>query len=76
MIIIELFSNDRMGFLVYFLSHAVIVGFMAGTAIVIGLQQLRGLLGIDHFTHKTDIISVMNTVWESVHHHVCLIFLP
>ena len=53
-----------------FLSHAAIVGFVAGAAIVIGLQQLKGLLGITHFTNKTDIISVVEAVWRSVHHHV------
>ncbi|KAG0453987.1 hypothetical protein HPP92_025291 [Vanilla planifolia] len=58
----------RLGFLVDFLSHAVIVGFMAGTAITIALQQLKGFLGIQNFTKKTDIISVMKSVWGSVHH--------
>jgi low affinity sulfate transporter 2 len=60
----------RLGFLVDFLSHAAIVGFVAGAAIVIGLQQLKGLLGISHFTSKTDIISVLESVWGSIHHHV------
>ncbi|XP_030954372.1 sulfate transporter 2.2-like [Quercus lobata] len=41
------------------------MGFVAGAAIVIGLQQLKGLLGISHFTNKTNIISVV----EVVHHH-------
>lgn len=59
------FGLLRLGFLVDFLSHAVIVGFMAGAAIVIGLQQLKGLLGITHFTTKTDIISVLKAVWRS-----------
>ncbi|CAL0320359.1 unnamed protein product [Lupinus luteus] len=61
------FGLFRLGFLVDFLSHAAIVGFVAGAAIVIGLQQLKGLLGITHFTTKTDIISVMKAVWESFH---------
>lgn len=52
-----------------FLSHAAIVGFMGGAAIVIGLQQLKGLLGITHFTNKTDILSVMEAVFGSFHHH-------
>ncbi|KAI5324477.1 hypothetical protein L3X38_033550 [Prunus dulcis] len=39
----------RLGFLVEFLSHAAIIGFMAGAAIIIGLQQLKGLFGIKHF---------------------------
>ncbi|KAM7270535.1 hypothetical protein ACFE04_029749 [Oxalis oulophora] len=59
------FGLFRSGFLVDFLSHASIVGFMAGAAIVIGLQQLKGLLGITHFTNNTDIVSVMTAVWRS-----------
>ncbi|CAM8899165.1 unnamed protein product [Rhodiola kirilowii] len=58
----------RLGFLIDFLSHAAVVGFMAGAAITIALQQLKGLLGIKLFTTKTDIVSVMRTVWGSVHH--------
>lgn len=54
-----------------FVSHAAIVGFMGGAATIIGLQQLKGLFGFNHFTNKTDIISVMKSVWESVHHPVC-----
>lgn len=61
------FGLFRLGFLVNFLSHASIVGFMGGAAIVIGLQQLKGLIGISHFTNKTDVISVMEAVWASVH---------
>ncbi|KAK7328171.1 hypothetical protein VNO77_22268 [Canavalia gladiata] len=58
----------RLGFLIDFLSHAAIVGFMGGAAITIALQQLKGLLGIQNFTKKTDIVSVMRSVWGSVHH--------
>lgn len=58
----------RLGFLIDFLSHASIVGFMAGTAITIALQQLKGFLGIQNFTKKSDIISVMKSVWGSVNH--------
>lgn len=58
----------RLGFLIDFLSHASIVGFMGGAAITIGLQQLKGLLGIQKFTKSTDIISVMKSVWGAVHH--------
>ncbi|XP_059653346.1 sulfate transporter 1.3-like [Cornus florida] len=58
----------RLGFLIDFLSHAAIVGFMAGAAITIALQQLKGLLGIQHFTKKTDIVSVMKSVWGTVDH--------
>ncbi|KAI3448270.1 hypothetical protein Pfo_004935 [Paulownia fortunei] len=58
----------RLGFLIDFLSHAAIVGFMAGAAITISLQQLKGLLGIKTFTKKTDLVSVMRSVWTNVHH--------
>ncbi|XP_074309075.1 sulfate transporter 1.2-like [Silene latifolia] len=58
----------RLGFLAEFLSHAVTIGFMAGAAIVISLQQLKGLLGIKRFTKKTDIISVMHSVVSSARH--------
>ncbi|XP_052111789.1 high affinity sulfate transporter 2 [Arachis duranensis] len=58
----------RLGFLIDFLSHAAIVGFMAGAAITIALQQLKGLLGIKNFTTKTDIVSVLHSVWSNVHH--------
>ncbi|KAL2490994.1 Sulfate transporter 1.3 [Abeliophyllum distichum] len=58
----------ELGFLIDFLSHAAIVGFMAGASITISLQQLKGLLGIKKFTKKTDIVSVMRSVWTNVHH--------
>jgi MFS superfamily sulfate permease-like transporter len=60
----------RLGFIIEFLSHAAIVGFMAGAAVTIALQQLKGFLGIAVFTKKSDIISVMKSVWGSVHHGV------
>ncbi|KAI8550474.1 hypothetical protein RHMOL_Rhmol06G0109400 [Rhododendron molle] len=62
------FGLFRLGFLVDYLSHAAIVGFMGGAAIVIGLQQLKGLLGISHFTAKTDVVSVLGAVLRSFHH--------
>ncbi|KAC9735356.1 hypothetical protein E3N88_45324 [Mikania micrantha] len=58
----------RLGFLIDFLSHAAIVGFMGGAAVTIALQQLKGLFGIKNFTKKTDIVSVMRSVINSAHH--------
>ena len=58
----------RLGFLIDFLSHAAVVGFMGGAAITIALQQLKGFLGIKKFTKKTDIISVLESVFKAVHH--------
>ncbi|KAH9690844.1 Sulfate transporter 1.3 [Citrus sinensis] len=60
----------RLGFLIDFLSHAAIVGFMGGAAVTIALQQLKGFLGIKKFTKKSDIISVMHSVVASAHHGV------
>lgn len=57
----------RLGFIVDFLSHATIVGFMAGAATVVCLQQLKGILGLEHFTRGTDIISVMRSVFGQTH---------
>lgn len=46
----------RLGFLVNFLSHPVISGFTSAAALIIGLSQLKHLLGIDlgrsHFIHE------------------------
>ncbi|KAH1098771.1 hypothetical protein J1N35_015692 [Gossypium stocksii] len=58
----------RLGFLIDFLSHAAIVGFMGGAAITIALQQLKGLLGIKKFTKDTNIVSVMSSVFSSARH--------
>ncbi|XP_039157998.1 sulfate transporter 1.3 isoform X2 [Eucalyptus grandis] len=58
----------RLGFLIDFLSHAAVVGFMGGAAITIALQQLKDLLGITKFTKETDIVSVMRSVWGTVAH--------
>nr|CAC94920.1 sulfate transporter [Brassica napus] len=58
----------RLGFLIDFLSHAAVVGFMGRTAITIALQQLKGFLGIKNFTKKTDIVSVMHSVFGAARH--------
>ncbi|EEF47039.1 probable sulfate transporter 3.5 [Ricinus communis] len=57
----------RMGILVDFLSHSTITGFMGGTATLIILQQLKGMLGMKHFTTKTDVVSVLTAVFKNRH---------
>ncbi|KAG6785884.1 hypothetical protein POTOM_007475 [Populus tomentosa] len=57
----------RLGFIVDFLSHATIIGFMAGAATVVIMQQLKGILGLNHFTHSTDLVSVMRSVFTQTH---------
>ncbi|XP_062010683.1 probable sulfate transporter 3.5 [Rosa rugosa] len=54
----------RLGILVDFLSHSTITGFMGGTAVIISLQQLKGILGMQSFTTETDIISVLKSVFR------------
>ncbi|CAM6114429.1 unnamed protein product [Calypogeia fissa] len=65
----------RLGFIIDYLSHAALVGFAAGAAVVVSLSQLKGFFGIDHgFTTKTDIVSVFKSLirnkeqwtWETI----------
>lgn len=54
----------RLGFIIDFLSKATLIGFMAGAAIIVSLQQLKGLLGISHFTNKMGMVPVMSSVFS------------
>ncbi|GMI82061.1 sulfate transporter 3;4, SULTR-like P Distribution Transporter [Hibiscus trionum] len=54
----------RLGFVIDFLSKATLLGFMAGAAVIVSLQQLKGLLGIVHFTNKMQIIPVLTSVFK------------
>lgn len=51
----------RLGFLVNFMSHAVISGFTSAAAIIIGLSQLKHLLGVNLQADK----DVFLIIWES-----------
>ncbi|KAG0483175.1 hypothetical protein HPP92_011259 [Vanilla planifolia] len=55
----------RLGIIVDFLARSTITGFMGGTAMIIILQQLKGLLGLQHFTNKTDVVSVLHAVFDN-----------
>ncbi|XP_062089523.1 probable sulfate transporter 3.4 [Humulus lupulus] len=55
----------RLGFIIDFLSKATLVGFMAGAAVIVSLQQLKGLLGIVHFTSKMQMPAVMSSVFST-----------
>ncbi|RCV27108.1 hypothetical protein SEVIR_5G301200v4 [Setaria viridis] len=57
----------RLGLIVDFLSRSTITGFMGGTAAIIILQQLKGMLGMKHFTPKTDLISVVRAIFHYRH---------
>lgn len=54
----------RLGFIIDFLSKATLIGFMAGAAVIVSLQQLKSLLGIQHFTKKMAIVPVLSSVFE------------
>ncbi|XP_074365203.1 sulfate transporter 3.1-like isoform X2 [Apium graveolens] len=56
----------RLGFIVDYLSHATIVGFMGGAATVVSLQQIKGILGLKHFTQSTDVVSVMRSIFSQI----------
>ncbi|KAE9607298.1 putative SLC26A/SulP transporter [Lupinus albus] len=57
----------RLGFIIDFLSKAILIGFMAGAAIIVSLQQLKSLLGITHFTNQMGLIPVMSSVFHNIH---------
>ncbi|KAD2393854.1 hypothetical protein E3N88_40831 [Mikania micrantha] len=57
----------KLGILVDFLSHSTITGFMGGTAILICLQQLKGIFGLKHFTTHTDVVSVTKAIFKYKH---------
>ncbi|GER44991.1 sulfate transporter [Striga asiatica] len=54
----------RLGFIIDFLSKATLIGFMAGAAVIVALQQLKGLFGITHFTGKMQLIPVLSSVFR------------
>ncbi|CAA0832968.1 Probable sulfate transporter 3.3 [Striga hermonthica] len=56
-----------LGFIIDFLSKATLIGFMAGAAIIVSLQQLKSLLGIQHFTKKMGILPVFTSVFHNSH---------
>ena len=57
----------RLGALVDFVSHSVMVGFMAGAATLIVMSQIDNALGVD-LPHPSDIvaygIALFSSVWE------------
>ncbi|QCD92129.1 solute carrier family 26 [Vigna unguiculata] len=57
----------RLGILVDFFSHSTINGFMAGTAVILILQQLKGVFGMIHFSQKTNLIEVVKAIINNRH---------
>ncbi len=63
----------RMGFLVNFLSHPVISGFTSAAALIIGLSQLKHLLGID-IPRSHYIYEILINAFEKINEINWLIF--
>ncbi|XP_054806305.1 probable sulfate transporter 3.5 [Prosopis cineraria] len=57
----------RLGILVDFFSHSTIIGFMGGAAVMLCLQQLKGIFGMKHFTNHTSIVSVLESIVVNKH---------
>ena len=49
----------KLGFLADFLSRTVLVGFLTGVGIQVGIAMLGGMLGVDVISHRT-----LDQVWE------------
>ena len=54
----------RFGFLVNFLSHSVVAGFITASGIIIALGQLRHLLGID--AHGDNLVELGSTLLQGI----------
>ena len=52
----------RLGFMINFISHAVISGFISAAAIVIGLSQLKHILGINLAVHHSSLSAFFDIV--------------
>ncbi|KAF7132824.1 hypothetical protein RHSIM_Rhsim09G0096900 [Rhododendron simsii] len=71
----------RLGFIIDFLSKATLIGFMAGAAIIVSLQQLKALLGIKNFTKQMGLVPVLSSVfhhkdewsWQTILMGVCFL---
>lgn len=56
----------RLGFLVSFISHTVVLGFTSGAAILIGLSQIKHVLGLDQF-HISDLLGSFDAAAINLH---------
>ncbi len=54
----------RLGVLVNFVSHSVVVGFSTGAGVLIGINQLRSLLGLSFTSHT--LMETVEGVWTNI----------
>ena len=62
-----LFGIFRLGFLVNFLSKPVISGFTSGSAVIIGMNQMGNLLGID-LERSNKVQTLLFEIFEKISH--------
>ncbi len=65
----------RLGSLVNFISHSVIIGFTAGAACLIGAKQAKTYLGFDvvEREHWVETVSYLYSYWDQFHPMVMLV---
>lgn len=56
----------RMGALVNYISHTVAIGFTAGAAILIGVNQIENLIGVD-VPRGRHFYDTLASIWEHIH---------
>ncbi len=54
----------RLGFVVNFLAHPVIAGFTSAAAIIIGLSQIKNLIGVD--IDRGSVLSTITQLWDNI----------
>ena len=55
----------RLGQLVSFVSHSVMVGFTAGAAVLIALSQISGFLGVE-LARPSDLAAFFASIWQAL----------
>ena len=56
----------QMGFIINFLSHAVISGFTSGAAVIIGLSQIKYFLGVHPAGNPKKLIGMLEALFDAL----------
>jgi len=65
----------RLGSLVNFISHSVVIGFTAGAACLIGAKQVKTFIGLDVIEHEhwVETVGYLWSYWDQIHPMVILV---
>ncbi len=65
----------RLGSLVNFISHSVVIGFTAGAACLIGAKQAKTFVGLDVIEHEhwVETVGYLWSYWDQIHPMVILV---